>query len=154
MTPIERAMRFANMPMPNSFGIIIRIVWFFVLQVFALTIFFWAGIFTLVAAIWHGDPNYIWIFLLLVTGFELLALRIIFRRGLLVILGIACLAGGIYLHHSDSINYNERTCHFIKQSTCHEWGDGFICRRESGNIIMDRTITHDDVSACNRLDEL
>jgi len=157
MTPIQRAINSANLSLSGQgpWDLLRRVILFVLVQMLTMMIIFWAGIFTLISAIWHGDANYMWIFLLLVSGFELLALRIVFRQRLLTVLGIIFLVCGMWLHHHDSTSYNERICRFIKNSTCHEFGDGFICRREfSSGDIMERTIGRDDIKACGALDEI
>jgi hypothetical protein len=156
MTPLQRAMFNVNPQWRSDRGwaILGRVLLFLLIQFFALFMIFWAGIFTLIGAIWHADPNYIWIFLLIVGGFEMLMLRILFRTRIVTILGVILLIGGLWLHHHDSVTYNESTCRFIKNSTCQPFGGGFICRQQSDHFINERTISRDDISACNALDEL
>ncbi len=154
MTPLQCAMRHypqwkSNSRLP-SLG---RIVLFLLVQMLALFVIFWAGIVALVGAIWHADPSYIGIFILLVTGFELLMLRIIVRHRLLTVLGIASLVCGFWLHHHDSKIYDIQTCHFIKNATCQPFGNGFLCRQELHNFVNERTISRGDISACAALDE-
>jgi hypothetical protein len=154
MTPVQHATR--NFPPVRSQFAerILRVAIFFLVQIVTWGVIFWAGVFTLLAAFMNGDPDYVWAFLLIVGGFEVLTLRILLRRNILILSGLILFGGGIYLLHHDANQYNERTCHFIKQSTCQEMGDGFMCRRESAEGVWERTITRDDITACNKLDEL
>jgi len=154
MTPAERALR--NFPPLRSTLAerILRVAVFFLIQIITWGVIFWAGVFTLLAAFMNGDPDYVWAFLLIVGGFEILTLRILLRRNILILSGLILFGSGIYLLHHDARQYTERTCNFIKQSTCQEMGDGFICRRETETGVWERTITRDDITTCNKLDEL
>ena len=143
MTPIEKL--FHTEPSPHRWPGLGRIMLFVLLQLAAAFVFFWSGIFTLIAAVWEGQIDYIWIFLLILFGFELISLRIILRRNIFVWIGAALLIIGLWINHGNRIQRTAEMCLFIEQANCREVIGGYLCRDNIGNI---RTINRFDIAKC------